>query len=82
MLVQDNELESSRWAVYKHLMERAASWQHPESSRAMLASLANELQMEIADIQSLIDAAKENDGHDAQQVIELIRRYVAVLPPV
>ena len=81
-LVQDNGLQASRWAVYKHLMGKVADWQYPESTRAMLASLSKEMQMEVADIQSLIDAAKENDGRDVQQVVSLIRHYVAVLPPV
>ena len=82
MLVKDNNLAESRKSVYEHLMRKASDWQTTKSHAAMLKSLSQEMQMETEHVQRMIDAAKDIDGTDAQQVTDMVRRYVAALPPV
>ena len=40
------------------------------------------MQMETEDVERMVDAAKDIDGTDVQQVADMVRRYVAALPPV
>ena len=82
MFVQDNKVQSSRTAVYEHLMRRVSDWQTRHSSKAMIASLCTEMQVKDTDVLQLIDAARDTDGKDAIQVTEIIWRYAALLPPV